>query len=338
MPHGRGCAIEVDPTLAENPLDKDYESSGYATSTKSLAAAAAEYIYENGRRYHAYYGVEKNLMPTDEMEQERLDINHEIFMRLLEGGLHKAPLRNPKQILDVGTGTGIWAIDMADQHPNAKVTGIDLSPIQPKWVPANCKFLVDDAELEWTINSDTLDFVHFRNLALGISNWSHVLSETYRCLQPGGYVELADTGLAVYCDDGSMWPDNPVNLFCELLLEAMARSGRESVSGDLLSARLTKAGFVDIKVYPMKQPFGPWAKERRLKEVGMLTLLQSEAAFLSYGMAALTRVLGMDHEVARKICHDGYQATMNKNTHMYGLHYIVYGRKPVRSNLEVRKI
>lgn len=47
-------------------------------------------------------------------------------MRLLEGGLHKAPLRNPKQILDVGTGTGIWAIDMADQHPNAKVTGIDL--------------------------------------------------------------------------------------------------------------------------------------------------------------------------------------------------------------------
>jgi methylase of polypeptide subunit release factors len=31
---------------------------------------------------------------------------------------------------DVGTGTGIWAIDFADQYNNAEVTGTDLSPIQ----------------------------------------------------------------------------------------------------------------------------------------------------------------------------------------------------------------
>jgi len=39
--------------------------------------------------------------------------------------------------MDVGTGTGIWAIDMADRFPNAQVKGIDLSPIQPNWVPPN---------------------------------------------------------------------------------------------------------------------------------------------------------------------------------------------------------
>lgn len=33
--------------------------------------------------------------------------------------------------LDIGTGTGIWAIDFADEHPETTVIGTDLSPIQP---------------------------------------------------------------------------------------------------------------------------------------------------------------------------------------------------------------
>jgi methylase of polypeptide subunit release factors len=54
-----------------------------------------------------------------------MDLNHEILVQLLEG--HKAPIgKNPQRILDVGTGTGIWAIDMANRYPSAEVLGIDL--------------------------------------------------------------------------------------------------------------------------------------------------------------------------------------------------------------------
>lgn len=53
-------------------------------------------------------------MPNDEVEQERLDFYHHIFLLLLGGKLYTAPLDNPQRVLDVGTGTGIWAIDFAE--------------------------------------------------------------------------------------------------------------------------------------------------------------------------------------------------------------------------------
>ncbi|KAI5811869.1 hypothetical protein BZA77DRAFT_159336 [Pyronema omphalodes] len=63
--------LEVDPSLLERPDVEDYDSVGYDTSTASLASSVNQYIFEHGRRYHAYYGPDKYLMPTDEKEQDR---------------------------------------------------------------------------------------------------------------------------------------------------------------------------------------------------------------------------------------------------------------------------
>ncbi len=52
------------------------------------------------------------LFPNDEQENNRLDIFHHICLLLLGGKLHLAPIQHPQRILDVGTGTGIWAIEI----------------------------------------------------------------------------------------------------------------------------------------------------------------------------------------------------------------------------------
>ncbi|KAI8162846.1 Secondary metabolism regulator LAE1 [Colletotrichum sp. SAR 10_86] len=38
---------------------------------------------------------------------------------------------NVKRVLDIGTGTGIWAMDFGEDHPDAEVLGIDLSMPTP---------------------------------------------------------------------------------------------------------------------------------------------------------------------------------------------------------------
>jgi len=65
-------------------------------------------------------------------------LSHHVLTLLLDGKLHRAPIDSDIQkVLDVGTGTGLWAIDFGDTYPNAEVIGTDLSPIQPSWVPPN---------------------------------------------------------------------------------------------------------------------------------------------------------------------------------------------------------
>lgn len=83
-----GPEIEVDPAVVSNSINRSNEekfanlwkklentdeeaygsaSSGYGSSTQSLTQSIQEYVFENGRRYHAYYGKDKNLLPTDEV-------------------------------------------------------------------------------------------------------------------------------------------------------------------------------------------------------------------------------------------------------------------------------
>lgn len=83
---------------------------------------------------------------------------------------------NIKRCLDFGTGTGIWAIDFADEFPNCEVIGTDLSPIQPTWVPPNLKFFVDDVESDWSYNVDNhFDFIHGRMMGGALSAYFNTI-------------------------------------------------------------------------------------------------------------------------------------------------------------------
>ncbi|KAJ0276631.1 hypothetical protein CBS470a_010701 [Colletotrichum nupharicola] len=53
-----------------------------------------------------------------------MDLQHNLFIRTFDGRLATAPPNDPdakvKNVLDVGTGSGIWAMDFGDQHPEVE--------------------------------------------------------------------------------------------------------------------------------------------------------------------------------------------------------------------------
>ena len=92
-----------------------------ASNGLPVPAQNSNYL-ENGRWYHGFRrGI--YMYPCDELEKDRMDIYHKLFTVARRDQLHQAPIPQhwEPRILDVGCGTGIWAIDMADQYLNAEV-------------------------------------------------------------------------------------------------------------------------------------------------------------------------------------------------------------------------
>jgi ubiquinone/menaquinone biosynthesis C-methylase UbiE len=63
----------------------------------------------------------------------------------------------------MGTGTGEWVIEVADQYPTAKVYGLDLSLIQTTVVPSNAEFIVTDISKSLEFKTGQTDLVHSRH-------------------------------------------------------------------------------------------------------------------------------------------------------------------------------
>jgi SAM-dependent methyltransferase len=67
-------------------------------------------------------------MPCDQAEQDRLAIQHQVFIHALKGKLTTTPVTGATtRVLDLGTGPGNWAVDFAKQYPHVDVVGVDMA-------------------------------------------------------------------------------------------------------------------------------------------------------------------------------------------------------------------
>lgn len=72
------------------------------------------------------------------------------------------------------------------------------------------------------------------------------------------------------CDDGSMTDDYKLLQWAQDMDVASRAADRELVIGDDIKQWLEEVGFVDVQQMVLKLPVGGWAKEPRLKHLGML--------------------------------------------------------------------
>ncbi|CAI7639954.1 unnamed protein product [Penicillium pancosmium] len=270
-------------------------------------------------------------MPNDEEEQDRMDLTHHIWLMMLGGELYNAPITSsPQNILDLGTGTGIWALDIAEKFPGARVVGNDVSPIQPNWVAPNIEFIVDDFEREWQFEENHFDFIHARCLAGCVADWPGFIRRIFDHVKPGGYFESHESAVWARSDDGSLKPDCAIMEWQQAVNLAGELSGRELNIYHKLKDWMIDAGFEDVTLRVYALPFSPWPKDPFLKTLGKYQAVQLQQAIDSYSLRLYTQVLGWGADAAK--IHNAVvkQELRDKKLHAYVQTVAVHGRKPLR--------
>ncbi|KAI8314930.1 Secondary metabolism regulator LAE1 [Colletotrichum sp. SAR11_59] len=237
--------------------------------------------------------------PNDAEENERLDMQNEICFLTFHNKLGFAPPCDPDakvgRVLDLGTGTGLWAIEYADEHPDAEVLGVDLSPIQPRDVPPNLKFEVDDVEEDW-LYSQKFDYIHLRFLNGSIADWKKLFKKAYDFTKPGGYFELQENDFLFASDDGTLSPEKPLAKFSSLVREACVKFGRQFIDVPLMEDMMKQVGFQDVALQRFKWPSNPWPKDPHYKKIGEWNYHNFVAAAEALAMGPLTRAHGYTKE------------------------------------------
>ncbi|KAF5497829.1 putative methyltransferase tdiE [Colletotrichum siamense] len=284
----------IEPT-ADNPqaedthTDDEASSVGDASTRDSLASLRSSILDYRRENGRTYHRLSdgKYVLPNDEREQDRL----------------------------------------ADDHPEATVIGVDLSPIQPGYVSPNCSFEVDDVEKEWTWTTP-FDFIFIRAMIASFKSWPDMIAKAYANLEPGGYLEIHDNDFPLKCDDGTMTDECKTLKWTKLLIEGTDLMGRPITVARDFKKMLEDAGFVDVVVKKEKWPYTPWPKDPKYKELGEWDKESALQGIEAITMALFTRVLDWSVPETTVFCAEVRNELKRVDVHAYYDVYSVYGQKP----------
>jgi SAM-dependent methyltransferase len=265
------------------------------------SASDARFRWLAGRRYLADVPY---LLPRDEQEESRLDFQHYMLQQALQAGAAShagrtippayagkalAPIGRPISVVDVGCGTGRWALEMAQAYPEASIIGFDRLPPTydhaRRTVPlTSCAWVEGNLLAGLPFVDGQFSYVHMRLLGLGIpiNQWLTVARELVRVASPGGYVEVLDT----------TWTPTGAGYETETLfrwaLEAALHHGINLQATARVGELLRDAGLINLVTQTFALPLGrPAGRVGALVAANALAALRAVAPLITtYGIAS----------------------------------------------------
>ncbi|KAI8281196.1 hypothetical protein K4K60_004385 [Colletotrichum sp. SAR11_57] len=288
-------------------IDAESLDEALPPSLISVRPSIREYCKENGRTYHKL-SEGKYILPNDV---------HQLWLLTWDDKLCMSPMQdNAKRVLDIGTGTGIWAMEYADLHPETMVTGVDLSPIQPDYVPPNCMFEIDDVDKDWRWTIP-FDFIFVRHMNSCFKSWEKMLAQAFDHLEPGGYIELQDNAWPILCPDDSMPETSAIARWSSLLVEGCNKIGSSIDVPTRFKQLLEEAGFEAVVEHKRIWPVSPWPAKKKLREAGWWVQAGSLAGLEASTLAVFTRVLGWTEQDTKDFCEEVREELLNRSVHAY---------------------
>jgi SAM-dependent methyltransferase len=241
-------------------------------------------------------------------------------LKTLNGQLFTAPIDLETKaiegqafdILDVGCGSGSWAIDLARQYPHLRILGVDITPpiLPDDAQTSNVTFLKADLEQDWYFAANTkFRYIHGRMLHSGIHDWPALLHKCSEHLAPEGWLEVTGIQLPFRCDglpSASAMP--PFVRFGYAIEEAWKSNGLDFRATSKHEERLKALGFQNVSDRTVRWPLGSWDKAEKEEGLAGDMILANFSKFIA---AAGTAILDsgkagegyapMSAEVAREL-------------------------------------
>jgi ubiquinone/menaquinone biosynthesis C-methylase UbiE len=261
------------------------------------------------------------ILPWTMEEVRRLDFQHYLLRRAMSGN-YRAPLKRPKNILDVGCGTGLWAQEMAQVFPEANVIGLDIfdppTRLHASIKPSNYQFVMADALKGLPFSSYQFDFVHQRALSYVIptSHWHQVVKELVRVTRPGGIVELVEPGSILQnagpaCAQIQLW-----------IVNACQKCGIDPTEGTQIGTYLQGSGLTNVTTETITLPVGQWGGR-----LGNTTATSVRADCLTMKPLVLHH-LGINSEEYDRLLEDMFKEC-EQHRSCFIVH-VAYGQRPFR--------
>ncbi|OHE97443.1 methyltransferase domain-containing protein [Colletotrichum orchidophilum] len=282
---------------------------------------------EHGRQYGSF-GRGRYLFPIDEREKDRLDIFHRLIITARggpqgpsQGTFYDVPLPDRAHVLDLGTGTGIWAIDVGDKlyksaDNQGHVLGLDLSLIQPKLIPTCVRFERADVEAPLSVPEQTFDLVHIQMMLGSIRDWPDLYRKSFRHIRPGGYIEQVEIEWIPRSDDNSLATDSPLAVWGNTLRHAM-QTYRQPIDILDTTKELRAAGFTDITEKMIRLPTNPWSQDPFEQELGRWFNLGLTHCLEGLTLAPFIQVEGWPRQEVDRLVEDLKKDICRLNVHAY---------------------
>ncbi|KAK8008170.1 hypothetical protein PG991_010721 [Apiospora marii] len=249
---GKPCNPDHVPKRAETPESR----SEPPPEDRNMLEARAQYL-----------ALRKELLPESDSQQRQARARHRLYTAVLDGNLTCCKLPSKvNRVLDIGSGIGCWAVDIARQHPEAQVTCIDHHAVCLRDAPSNVSLHVADLNRDWPVEPNSLDLIHIRAMSDDVVSWPFVLGQALRALRPGGQLEVSEIRPRFWDFDGQFAVTDVLPEGEQMSAELSAKMGVDLDPSERLPMWLDNAGFEKAAQRSEIIPVGNWSKDAKLHQ------------------------------------------------------------------------